>query len=65
MATELTELLDPFRSAKEARSLELDDDRRLLILNTLRSLLVNESFVLIDISDVMEVTEPVSEGRRS
>lgn len=63
--------LDPFLSAKEAKSPdESEDDLRLFILNTFRSLLDNDNFVLTDISDridtpELETTDPVMEGLRS
>lgn len=63
--------LDPFLSAKEAKSPdESEDDLRLFILNTFRSLFDNDNFVLTDISDridaaEVEATDPVMEGLRS
>lgn len=63
--------LDPFLSAREAKSPdESEDDLRLFMLNTFRSLLDNDNFVLTDISDridtpELETTDPVMEGLRS
>jgi hypothetical protein len=50
-ADEATDVLEPFFSASEAKSLLDMEDLRLFILNTLRNLFDNDNLVLTDISD--------------